>query len=281
MSDVLHPAAKNENGNFVDVFKAVRHHAYYCPSCDGEMVPRQGKKLTWHFGHKWQSCNGERVHEAFKHAIHQRLFDLIDASLDTQVAFRCTYCHQNHHGPLLKRLGVTGIRVELPLGKVRPDLALLGVDGAVVGAIEIVDKHYPELQAMEYYRNKGITAFTFRARNKDAHTRLEMVERGGPFLEGLVTEQICPLYKREQRLTPSVELCSVQPPMRAFAPYWTPYGAGLTQCLGIEQVEPWPTRKAPLPSGAPLTSLESLPGGATIGKPLVGPKLGVGRCRPI
>lgn len=44
--------AYNSAKELVRIDNAQRQEKYYCINCDGEMIPKQGKKNKWHFAHK-------------------------------------------------------------------------------------------------------------------------------------------------------------------------------------------------------------------------------------
>ena len=44
--------AYNSAKELIRIDNAQHQEKYYCINCDGEMIPKQGKKNKWHFAHK-------------------------------------------------------------------------------------------------------------------------------------------------------------------------------------------------------------------------------------
>ncbi|MBO5861191.1 MAG: hypothetical protein J6Q45_05965, partial [Alistipes sp.] len=57
--------AYNSAKELVRIDDAKRQEKYYCVYCDGEMIPKQGKKNKWHYAHK-----NVTPHCSYDHYLH-------------------------------------------------------------------------------------------------------------------------------------------------------------------------------------------------------------------
>jgi len=164
--DILYSLATTEAGEFVMADTAFRGRKYFCPSCKAEMVFRMGEKVRPHFAHKnlSQNCSPETVlHFGFKRLLFERISKALDAGERLSIQWDCELCEGSHNGNLLKR--ATHAQEECNLGACRPDIGLIGREGSVVAAIEIVVTHSPEESAIEYYKENGIPLIVFTLRS--------------------------------------------------------------------------------------------------------------------
>jgi hypothetical protein len=160
--EILYSLATNELGDLVMADTALRGRTYFCPSCKAEMVFRMGEKVRPHFAHKnlSQNCSPETVlHFGFKRLLFERISRALDAGERLIIQWGCEACDGSHKGNLLKR--ATHVQEEYNLGACRPDIGLLGKQGMVVAAIEIVVTHFPDQSTIEYYKANGIPLIVF------------------------------------------------------------------------------------------------------------------------
>jgi ribosomal protein L37AE/L43A len=160
--EILYSFANNEHGVLVMADTAQRGRSYFCPSCNKEMVYRMGEKVRPHFAHKAlsQNCSPETVlHFAFKRLLCERISRSLSARERLSIKWDCESCSGSHDGDLLKR--TTHAQEEYSLGACRPDIGLLGKEGNIVAAIEIVVTHSPEQSTIEHYKAKGIPLIVF------------------------------------------------------------------------------------------------------------------------
>lgn len=163
---ILYSLAKNQHGELVKADMAQHGHAYFCPSCQNEMVYRIGEKVRPHFAHKTLSpnCRPETVlHFGFKRLLYERISRSLNAGERLSIQWDCESCRGSHKGDLLKR--ATHAHEEYNLGACRPDIGLLGKEGNIVAAIEIVVTHSPEQSTIEYYKANNIPLVVFNLKS--------------------------------------------------------------------------------------------------------------------
>lgn len=174
--DILYSTALNEHSCLVKANAARRDCAYFCLLCHREMILRMGARVRPHFAHKSLSpnCTPETVlHSSFKKLLRERISRSLEAGERIEMQWKCELCGGNHSGNLLKRAKT--VVEEYNLGACRPDIALLGRDGNVVAAIEIVVSHYPEDSALAFYKQHAIPLLAFALKSD---TELARVEEG-------------------------------------------------------------------------------------------------------
>ena len=164
--EILYSIANNEHGELVSANVAQRGRAYFCPSCNDEMVFRMGEKVRPHFAHKSLSpdCNPETVlHFGFKRILYERISKALSTGDRLPIQWNCESCCGSHKGNLLKR--ATHAIEECNLGPCNPDIGLLGREGKIAAAIEVVVTHSPEKSTTEYYKNEAIPLIIFRLKS--------------------------------------------------------------------------------------------------------------------
>lgn len=160
--EILYSFANNEQGDLVKADMAQRGRAYFCPSCQNEMIYRSGDRVRPHFAHKSVSpnCSPETVlHFGFKRLLCERISNTLNAGERLPIKWDCKPCSGSHMGNLLKR--AMYVQEEYNLGACKPDIALIGKDGTIVGAIDIVVTHAPEQSTIEFYKTNSIPLIVF------------------------------------------------------------------------------------------------------------------------
>ena len=171
--EILYSLANDEHGDLVTANAAQRGQAYFCPSCNDEMVFRMGKKVRPHFAHKSLNlnCSPETVlHFGFKRLLYERINKALSAAEKLPIQWHCESCCGSHYGNLLKR--ATHAIEEYNLGACRSDIGLLSKEGNIVAAIEVVVTHLPEQSTAEYYKKKGIPLIIFRLKSDTELSRV-------------------------------------------------------------------------------------------------------------
>ena len=195
-TEIKYKFAEDEDGNIVFIDNAVSGKKYYCSGCKEEMIFRNGKIRQKHYSHKTtENCTGGGgegyLHETFKKIVLQKIKDCIIKKEAIDVLWTCTVCKQQHNGNLLH--GINDIKTEFNLEGCRPDLVLFGVKGNVPLIIEIVDKHEPEVNVLEFCKKYSI--FLMRIKLDDL-SDLEKIDEKINKPTDLIAfnPQQCPVY---------------------------------------------------------------------------------------
>ncbi len=161
-SKLLNPLAIDSKGNFVSIENAQKGQDYYCPKCKEQLTFR--KQGTGphahrnHFSHKVNSdCHGlseTEIHRTAKEGIYEILLSAIEKHRDFPIAWTCPECGMLFKANLLKR--ASAVKMELDMGKAKPDIALLDENGEVIVAVEVVFTHEPEPETMAFYNENNI-----------------------------------------------------------------------------------------------------------------------------
>ena len=166
--ELLYTTALDANGNLVNVDIAQKGNQYFCPTCKNKFILRKsgrtgkGSKRA-HFAHNnlTPNCTPEGVlHFSFKKLLIGLLnrYNLENKVLN--VNWKCNKCFVDYSQVSIQRnllRKVASIEEEYDLKVCRPDIALLNNEGKIIGVIEIVVTHEPEDNAIQYYRENGIT----------------------------------------------------------------------------------------------------------------------------
>jgi len=163
VKDILYSWALDENDNPIHINVAEKEGTFYCPGCKGEFILRKsGKTGKWskrpHFAHKnpTTNCTGESyLHNTFKKSLVRLLERYKAENKALIINWNCKTCSAKYEGDLL--ITTPAIREEYDLKVCRPDIALLGADGKVMAAVEIVFTHEPEENVLQYYKTNGIS----------------------------------------------------------------------------------------------------------------------------
>jgi len=168
LPEILYTTALDNNGNVVHINNAVKGVSYYCPTCKKDLILKKSGKTGKgskrpHFSHNetTSNCTPEGVlHYSFKKLLRQLLEGRLLENKAVNLNWVCNECSTDYTTiPIGKNLleNTVTIKEELNLKKCRPDLALLDKNNQVVAAIEIVVTHEPEENAIQYFKEKGIT----------------------------------------------------------------------------------------------------------------------------
>lgn len=154
-NEIKYKYAEDEDGNIVSIENAVSGKKYHCSGCKEGMSFRNGSIRQKHFSHiNAENCGGGGgegyLHETFKKMLLNRIKDCIAKKEPIQISWMCTICKQPHNGNLL--YNIVDIKTEYAMEGCRPDLVLGDVNGKVPIIIEIVDKHEPEVNVLDFCR---------------------------------------------------------------------------------------------------------------------------------
>lgn len=157
--EILYKYAEDNNGQIIFIGNALSGEKYYCPVCKEELIFKNGKIRQKHFSHKNKTidCGGSGegyLHETFKKMLLKYIIENIGNKKPLEIFWICNICKNKHTGNLL--LGISDIKMEYSLDKCRPDLTLINDQGNVSAIIEIVDKHEPENNVLEYCSKNNV-----------------------------------------------------------------------------------------------------------------------------
>jgi len=156
--EILHKYAEDDNGKIVHINNALLGVNYYCPECKGKFIFRKGKIRQQHFSHNHttSNCTGEGyLHKTFKKMLLELIKDHINKKIPLDINWDCNICKNKHNGNLIG--GITDVKDEYNLEICRPDIVLINEAGIIPIIIEIVHKHEPENNVIEYCkRNKTV-----------------------------------------------------------------------------------------------------------------------------
>lgn len=155
-SGLRFPIALSVSGNLVWARKSAPREKYECPNCHAPMHLRAGIKVRAHFAHlpSERPCSPESVlHASAKLIVKEAIERCVATREPYTLKWKCAECLAVHSGNLAASPRV--VRMEKPLGAIRPDLTVESLQGKPLVAIEIVVSHKPEESTeAEYKRNK-------------------------------------------------------------------------------------------------------------------------------
>ena len=156
--EILYKYAEDKNGKIIHISNALLGESYYCPECKEKFVFKKGKIRRQHFAHSNNSsnCTGEGyLHKTFKKMLLELIKDHINKKLPLNINWECNICKNKHDGNLIA--GIVDVKDEFNLDVCRPDIVLFNEAGIIPIIIEIVHKHEPENNVIEYCKkNKTI-----------------------------------------------------------------------------------------------------------------------------
>jgi hypothetical protein len=156
--DILYKYAEDKNGKIIHINNALLGESYYCPECKEKFIFKKGKISQQHFAHNNNSsnCTGEGyLHKTFKKMLLELIRDHINKKLPLDIDWNCNICSKKHTGNLVS--GIKDVKDEYNLEVCRPDIALINEACIVPIIIEIVHKHEPENNVIEYCKkNKTV-----------------------------------------------------------------------------------------------------------------------------
>jgi len=171
--DILYSLARTTGEALIHANDARKGEEYACLTCNGLMLLRRGERKRAHFAHKSLSpnCTPESaLHSGFKRLLFERLQACLGEQVPLGIEWECEPCCGRHEGNLLKR--AAHVAMEHNVGSCRPDVALLGGEGQVVAAIEIVVSHPPEEATVAYYKQNSIPLVIFKLVSDTEITRV-------------------------------------------------------------------------------------------------------------
>ena len=155
--------AYNSANELVRIDDAKRQEKYYCVYCDGEMIPKQGKKNKWHYAHK-----NVTPHCSYDHYLHTlaeiKLSEWFRNNKNIQIElktnFECKnwekckwsnkddyydkeYCHWEEHTPFNLKDYYTDCVVEKKLGDFIPDIYLYNRHKDIDPIFIEINVHHP------------------------------------------------------------------------------------------------------------------------------------------
>lgn len=179
--NILLPYAYDINGTLVRIDNAHKGQSYTCPNCGNNLLLKvskipEGQKLHRinHFAHKGSSdnhCSESFLHKLFKEKCVEFIKDKLASKKKHPFSWKCIYCSSIHDYNLL--FNVSSVEVEYSLGVCRPDIALLDENHRVIVAIEIIVRHPPEAETLQYYDENDIVCLQIRVNNFDDCKKIE------------------------------------------------------------------------------------------------------------
>jgi predicted RNA-binding Zn-ribbon protein involved in translation (DUF1610 family) len=208
---ILHKYAEDTNGNIIHITNAETGNRYSCPNCKEEFIFKNGKIRQKHFSHKNQSadCGGKGegyLHETFKKLLFHKIIENIRNNTPLEIQWKCNVCGYPHSYNLL--LGISEIKMEYSLEACRPDLVLLNQQEKIPFIIEIVDKHEPENNVIEYCKKTNTILIRIKLETIDD---LENIEAKVKFPSSVVFFNMlnCPNYRNFVMQNRNISLPSV------------------------------------------------------------------------
>jgi len=157
--EILHKYAEDNDGKIINITNAETGQKYFCPGCKDEFIFKNGKIRQKHFSHKSQSqdCGGSGegyLHETFKKMLFNKITENLSKNIPLEIQWKCNVCGYPHSCNILS--GISEIKMEYAFETCRPDLVLINQQGKAPFIIEIVDKHEPENNVIEYCKANNI-----------------------------------------------------------------------------------------------------------------------------
>jgi len=192
--EILHKYAENKNGKIIHISNALMGESYYCPECNEKFVFKNGKIRQQHFAHSNTSsnCIGEGyLHKTFKKMLLEFIKDHINKNLPLNIKWVCNICQKEHFANLIT--GIIDVKDEHNLEMCRPDIALINEAGIIPIIIEIVHRHEPENNVLEYCKNYKTVLIRIKL---DSLEDLENINNKIMFPTNVVffDNMLCPVY---------------------------------------------------------------------------------------
>jgi hypothetical protein len=158
--DILNLYAEDKYGKKIHINNALSGIDYYCPECKEKFTFKNGNIRQRHFSHKNSSTNctgtGEGyLHKTFKKMLLEYLKNNLSNKSPIIINWICNICKRKHNGYLLD--GIIDVKDEYDLTECRPDIALIDKNSNAPIIIEIVDKHEPETNVIDYCTKHNTT----------------------------------------------------------------------------------------------------------------------------
>ena len=150
--NILYKFAEDNNGKITHIKNTLPDLEYFCTECREKLVPRKGNIRQYHFAHKNNSgCSGTGegyLHKTFKKMVLEIIRKNIFSNTPIVVNFQCNICKMWHSANIL--MGIIEVKDEYSLTECRPDIALINQNNQVSIIIEIVHKHEPEKNVIDF-----------------------------------------------------------------------------------------------------------------------------------
>jgi hypothetical protein len=194
--EILYKYAEDNRGKIIHINNALLGESYYCPECKEKFIFKKGKIRQQHFAHNNTSsnCTGEGyLHKTFKKMLLELINDYVIKKLPLDINWNCNICKSNHNSNLLR--GINDVKDEYNLEVCRPDIVLINDAGIVPVIIEIVDKHEPEKNVIDYCVKNNIILIRIKL---DSINDLDNVEDKIKFPTNLLffNQLRCPIFYR-------------------------------------------------------------------------------------
>ena len=159
--ELLYEYGQNEQGQIIKAKDAQKGKKYICPGCKTDFILRKsgktgpGSRIS-HFAHNnlTGSCSFEcYIHKTFILKTVEFLQERITNNQPIELHWRCIYCKQMHK---INLIGLSEVKAEYSLKQRKPDIALFNKAGNVFAVIEVIYKHPPEKEALQFYRQHNI-----------------------------------------------------------------------------------------------------------------------------
>jgi len=137
------PLGVAEHGDLIRPEVAVKGEPFACPGCGDPLTFRAGEVRARHFAHRATGiCTSETVLHATAKRLVAESVDLWRAGRrETPVTVRrCATCNRSFNRPIPESVTHAVVERQLASGRV-VDVALLGADDIVVGAVEVFVAH--------------------------------------------------------------------------------------------------------------------------------------------
>ncbi len=155
--------AYNSAKELVRIDDAKRQEKYYCVYCDGEMIPKQGKKNKWHYAHKnvTPHCSYDHyLHTLAEIKLSEWFRDNKNIQIELKTNFECKnwekckwsnkddyydeeYCHWEEHTPFNLKDYYTDCVVEKKYGNFVPDICLYNNHKDIDPIFIEINVHHP------------------------------------------------------------------------------------------------------------------------------------------
>jgi hypothetical protein len=151
--EVLNKFAEDNNGKIIHINNALPGVDYYCPECKDKFILKKGNIRQHHFAHNNSSSNCTGTGEGYLHkAFKKKLLEFFKENISNKIpiisVWQCNICNMKHNSNIIN--AITDVKDEYNLVECRPDIALINKNGIAPIIIEIVDKHEPEKNVIDY-----------------------------------------------------------------------------------------------------------------------------------
>jgi cell fate (sporulation/competence/biofilm development) regulator YmcA (YheA/YmcA/DUF963 family)/predicted RNA-binding Zn-ribbon protein involved in translation (DUF1610 family) len=174
--ELLNKFAEDNNGKIIHIKNALSGVDYYCPECKEKFILKKGDIRQHHFAHNnsSSSCTGTGegyLHKAFKKMLLENIKNNLNNKSPIIINWICNVCNMQHNGDLLN--DIIDAKDEYNLVECRPDIALIHKNGNVPIIIEIVHKHEPEENVIDYCRKHNTVLIRIKLDSIDDLEKIE------------------------------------------------------------------------------------------------------------